>query len=95
MKKQRSPAFKTVPVRDACGMTITHDMTEIVPEKSKEPAFKRGHRVQAGDICRLMRMGKKTVPGNGNWQAFITAGCAAIALPAGSPTAVLEKVFEQ
>ncbi len=64
MKKQlhlKQPTFKTVPVQDACGMTLAHDMTEIVPAKSKGPAFKRGHRVQAGDICRLMRMGKNNL----------------------------------
>nr|WP_320189859.1 molybdopterin-binding protein [uncultured Desulfobacter sp.] len=64
MKKKphpQHPPFKTVPVQDACGMTIAHDMTEIVPDKSKGVAFKRGHRVQAGDICRLMRMGKNNL----------------------------------
>lgn len=42
-------------------MTLAHDMTEIIPDNSKGPAFKRGHRVQAGDICRLMRMGKNNL----------------------------------
>ena len=64
MKKQstpQSPTFKTVPVQDACGMTIAHDLTEIVPGQSKGPGFKRGHRVSAGDICRLQRMGKNNL----------------------------------
>lgn len=42
-------------------MTIAHDMTEIVPGKTKGPGFKRGHRVSAGDICRLQRMGKNNL----------------------------------
>jgi hypothetical protein len=42
-------------------MTIAHDMTEIVPDQSKGVAFKRGHRVSAGDICRLQRMGKNNL----------------------------------
>nr|WP_321400788.1 molybdopterin-binding protein [uncultured Desulfobacter sp.] len=64
MKKQptpQSPTFKTVPVQNACGMTIAHDLTEIVPGESKGPGFKRGHRVSAGDICRLQRMGKNNL----------------------------------
>ncbi|PIE61206.1 MAG: molybdopterin-binding protein [Desulfobacterales bacterium] len=42
-------------------MTIAHDMTEIIPGKSKGPAFKRGQKVSASDICRLMRMGKNNL----------------------------------
>lgn len=57
----QQPQFKTVSVQDACGMTLAHDMTEIIPARSKGPAFKRGHRIQAKDICRLMRMGKNNL----------------------------------
>ncbi len=55
------PPFKTIPVDQAEGMTIAHDMTEIIPGKSKGPVFKRGQKVTAGDICRLMRMGKNNL----------------------------------
>ena len=51
-------AFKTIPVEKAVGTTLAHDMTEIIPGKSKGPAFKKGHRVTSGDVCRLMRLGK-------------------------------------
>ena len=51
-------AFKTIPVEEAVGTTLAHDMTEIIPGKSKGPAFKKGHRVTSGDVCRLMRLGK-------------------------------------
>ncbi|MCG8686193.1 MAG: molybdopterin-binding protein [Desulfobacterales bacterium] len=61
MRKATRPQFKTVPVQQAEGMTIAHDMTEIIPGKSKGPAFQRGHKVKAGDICRLMRMGKNNL----------------------------------
>jgi molybdenum cofactor synthesis domain-containing protein len=61
MKKNSARPFKTVPVDQAVGMTLAHDMTEIIPGKSKGPAFQRGHRVKAGDICRLMRMGKNNL----------------------------------
>nr|WP_320015486.1 hypothetical protein [uncultured Desulfobacter sp.] len=42
-------------------MPLAHDMTEIVSDKFKRPAFKREHRVQPGDICRLMRMVKNNL----------------------------------
>ena len=61
MKTVTKKPFKTIPVQEAQGMTLAHDMTEIIPGKSKGPAFKKGHRVQAGDICRLMRMGKNNL----------------------------------
>jgi molybdenum cofactor synthesis domain-containing protein len=61
MAKSNIIPFKTVPVEQAVGMTLAHDMTEIIPGKSKGPAFKKGHRVKAGDICRLMRMGKNNL----------------------------------
>lgn len=61
MRRPAMPLFKTIPVTQAEGMTIAHDMTEIIPGKSKGPAFKRGQKVTAGDICRLMRMGKNNL----------------------------------
>ena len=61
MGKNGSTPFKTVPVDQAVGMTLAHDMTEIIPGKSKGPAFKRGHKVKASDLCRLMRMGKNNL----------------------------------
>jgi molybdenum cofactor synthesis domain-containing protein len=61
MRKNGSTAFKTIPVEEAVGMTLTHDMTEIIPGESKGPDFKRGHKVTSGDLCRLMRMGKNNL----------------------------------
>lgn len=51
--------FKTIPVETAVGTTLAHDMTQVIPGKYKGPAFRKGHKVTAGDVCRLMRMGKK------------------------------------
>ena len=53
--------FKTIPVDQAVGTTLAHDMTEIIPGKSKGPAFKKGHTVKPEDLCRLMRMGKNNL----------------------------------
>ena len=61
MAKSNIIPFKTVPLEQAVGMTLAHDVTEIIPGKSKGPAFRKGHRVKAGDLCRLMRMGKNNL----------------------------------
>ncbi len=53
--------FRTIPVDEAVGTTLAHDMTEIIPGESKGPAFKKGHKVTSGDVCRLMRMGKNNL----------------------------------
>ncbi|OAG26881.1 molybdopterin-binding protein [Thermodesulfatator autotrophicus] len=49
---------RTVPVEKAVGMIIPHDLTEIIPGKSKGPAFKKGHVIREEDVPRLKRMGK-------------------------------------
>ena len=53
--------FKTIPVDEAVGTTLAHDMTEIIPGKFKGPAFKKGHKVTSSDVCRLMKMGKNNL----------------------------------
>ena len=53
--------FKTIPTEKAVGMTLAHDMTEIIPGKSKGPVFQKGHQVKSEDLCRLMRMGKNNL----------------------------------
>ncbi|MCP4672920.1 MAG: molybdopterin-binding protein [Desulfobacula sp.] len=52
---------KTIPLEKAVGTTLAHDMTQIIPGKSKGPAFKKGHKIKAGDLCQLMRMGKNNL----------------------------------
>ncbi len=58
---KKNHSFKTIPVEEAVGTTLAHDMTEIIPGKSKGPAFRKGHKVTSGDICRLMKMGKNNL----------------------------------
>jgi molybdenum cofactor synthesis domain-containing protein len=60
-KKAACKPYKTIPVEQAVGTTIAHDMTEIIPGKSKEPVFRKGHKVQTEDVCRLMRMGRNNL----------------------------------
>ncbi len=62
MRKQATAAaFKTIPVEQAVGTCIAHDMTQVIPGEYKGPAFKKGHRVSDSDLCRLMRMGKNNL----------------------------------
>lgn len=55
------PKIKAVPLEQAAGRRIVHDMTRIVPGATKEAAFTRGQTITAGDICRLQQMGRHSV----------------------------------
>jgi len=50
-----------VKVEDAIGMSISHDMTKVVPGKFKGAAFKRGHIITEEDIPVLKSMGKEHI----------------------------------
>lgn len=54
----RGPKLRVVPVEEAVGQPALHDMTAIDPYKSKGAAFARGQEIEAGDVCRLQRMGR-------------------------------------
>jgi len=54
-------SFKTIPVDQAVGTALAHDMTEVIPGKYKGPTFKKGYKVKSKDLCRLMRMGKNNL----------------------------------
>ncbi len=49
---------KIIPVEDAVGTILPHDITEIVQGNFKGVAFKKGHIIQAEDIEHLKRLGK-------------------------------------
>jgi molybdenum cofactor synthesis domain-containing protein len=42
-------------------MVLCHDVTRIVPQQNKGPAFKKGHIITAEDIDRLLDLGKAHV----------------------------------
>ncbi len=50
--------LKVIPVEDAVGMPLAHDITEIVPGKHKGPAFRRGHIIRPEDVSKLLDVGK-------------------------------------
>jgi molybdenum cofactor synthesis domain-containing protein len=50
--------LKVIPVEEAVGLPLAHDITEIVPGKHKGPAFRRGHVIRPEDISKLLDVGK-------------------------------------
>ena len=52
------PRLRLVPVEQAVGARLVHDMTRIEPGVSKNAAFVRGQILEPGDVCRLQRMGR-------------------------------------
>ena len=51
--------MKAVPVQEALGMVLCHDVPQIIPGQFKGPAFRKGHIVQPTDIPTLLDMGKE------------------------------------
>jgi len=58
---EKAPTLQAVSVRDAIGRSLLHDMTRIIPNSKKGPAFKNRHVVETDDIDLLLSMGKKLV----------------------------------
>ena len=56
--KYKSSAI-TIPVDQAVGNILAHDITEIRPGQFKGVAFKKGHIVREEDISHLRRLGKE------------------------------------
>lgn len=52
---------KMVPVHAAVGMVLPHDITEIIKDEFKGPAFKKGHVIREEDIAHLLRLGKEHI----------------------------------
>jgi len=58
-------ATKTIPVEEAVGLVLPHDVTEIrtlekygKDDDFKGPAFRKGHIIKAEDVEHLKRLGK-------------------------------------
>ncbi len=50
--------LKIIPVEEAVGTLLAHDVTEIIPGKHKGPAFRRGHVIRSEDVTKLLDIGK-------------------------------------
>jgi len=48
-----------IPLDEAVGKVLAHDITEIRPGQFKGPAFKKGHVVRAENLEHLRRLGKE------------------------------------
>jgi len=59
--EDKSAMLKVIPVEEAVGLPLAHDITEIVPGKHKGPAFRRGHIVRQEDISKLLDVGKRNL----------------------------------
>ena len=53
--------MRVVPVCQAEGMVLCHDVTEIVPGIRKGSAFKKGHVIRKEDIQKLLMIGKENI----------------------------------
>jgi hypothetical protein len=53
--------MKKLTVQDAIGHVICHDMTQIAPDGTKGPRFRRGHVVAPEDVEVLLDMGKSHI----------------------------------
>jgi len=50
--------LKKIKLKDAVGMQLSHDITEIRPGEFKGPSFRQGHTVCDDDLCHLQKIGK-------------------------------------
>ncbi len=53
--------MRKIPIAEAIGLTLCHDITQIVPGQVKRRAFKRGHVIGAEDIPVLLNLGKEHI----------------------------------
>jgi len=50
--------LREVPVEEAVGLALAHDLTQIIPGEFKGRLFKKGHVVTEEDIPKLLDIGK-------------------------------------
>jgi molybdenum cofactor synthesis domain-containing protein len=53
--------MKLIPTAEAVGHTLCHDITQIVKDRVKGPAFRKGHIVRAEDVPLLLSLGKENL----------------------------------
>lgn len=59
LNEKPAAGVKTIPVEEAIGTVLAHDITEIRKEEFKGRAFRKGHVVTKEDVCHLQRLGKE------------------------------------
>ncbi|MBD3879929.1 MAG: molybdopterin-binding protein [Quinella sp. 1Q5] len=53
--------MKEIPVREAVGGVLCHDVTEIIRGVTKDARFRKGHVITAEDIPLLLKLGKENI----------------------------------
>jgi hypothetical protein len=53
--------MRTIPVYEATGTILLHDLTQIIPGQFKGSRFKKGYMIQSEDIEVLLSMGKENL----------------------------------
>jgi len=53
--------LRMVPVAEAVGMILCHDITRIVPGREKGRAFRKGHVISQDDVPKLKALGKEHI----------------------------------
>ncbi|MBP1752381.1 MAG: molybdenum cofactor cytidylyltransferase, partial [Geobacteraceae bacterium] len=52
---------QSIPVQEAVGKILAHDITRIVPGEFKGRAFKKGNVIREEDIGTLLKLGKDNI----------------------------------
>ena len=53
--------MKEIPVREAVGQILCHDITQILRGVTKDALFRKGHIITAEDIPELLKLGKENI----------------------------------
>lgn len=53
--------MREIPVQEAVGSVLFHDITRIVPGEFAGRAFKKGHIIQEEDVDKLLKLGKDNI----------------------------------
>lgn len=53
--------MRELPVHDAIGTVLCHDITQIIPGQSKKALFRKGHVIRAEDVEPLLTVGKEHI----------------------------------
>lgn len=53
--------MEKIQVKDAVGMVLCHDITQIVKGEFKGRAFKKGHVIREADVPHLLKLGKESI----------------------------------
>ncbi|SFT15763.1 molybdopterin-binding protein [Paenibacillus sp. BC26] len=60
-KPKNGTILKEVPVQEAIGLRLAHDLTQIIPGQFKGRLFKKGHVIEETDISKLLDIGKEHI----------------------------------